>query len=130
MQTGQHKIALAVISVKFGNNIARVLDDQPTNMNKNETIFLCTNCNIQMKTFLSINYLSSAIKKCRMAKFIWAPVIGVARGGKGAMAPQKCLENIVILPFQWRFSKQNGDIRLKSNILLPPKILGWTRWLQ
>jgi len=35
----------------------------------------------------------------------------------------KFLENIVILLFQWRFSKQNGVIRLKSNILVPPKIL-------
>jgi len=66
-----------------------------------------------------------------MANFIWAPVIGVASGGKGAMAPKKFLENIVILPFQRRFSKQNGDIRLKSNILPPQKILGWPRhWLQ
>jgi len=40
------------------------------------------------------------------------------------MAPSKFLENIVILPFQWRFSKQNGVIRLKSNILAPPKMFG------
>jgi len=26
------------------------------------------------------------------------------------------------LPFQWHFTKQNGVIRLKSNILAPPKI--------
>jgi len=35
------------------------------------------------------------------------------------MAPQKCLENIVILWFEKRFSKQNSVIRLKSNI--PPQ---------
>jgi len=34
------------------------------------------------------------------------------------MAP-KFLENMVILPFEWRFSKQNGVIRLKYNILAP-----------
>ena len=49
--------------------------------------------------------------------------MGVARGTKGAMPP-KCLENIVILCFERRFSKQN--IRLKSNIS-PPPFLGWLR---
>jgi len=38
----------------------------------------------------------------------------------------KCLENIVILCFEKRFSKENSVIRLKSNIL-PPKFLGWLR---
>jgi len=28
------------------------------------------------------------------------------------------------LPFQWHFTKQNGVIRLKSNILAPPKFFG------
>jgi len=41
-------------------------------------------------------------------------------GAKEAMAPPKCLENIVILCFVRRFSKQNSVIRLKSNILPPP----------
>jgi len=51
-------------------------------------------------------------------------------GAKGDMAPQKFLENIVILCFERRFSKQNGVIRVKSNIsapkkfLAPPKFLG------
>jgi len=36
------------------------------------------------------------------------------------MGPPKCLENIVILCFERRFSKQNSMIRLKSNILAPP----------
>jgi len=44
---------------------------------------------------------------------------GVAREGKGAVPPSKCLENIVILCFKRRFSKQNSVIRLKSNILHP-----------
>ena len=48
--------------------------------------------------------------------------IGVARGAKGPCLP-KFLENIVILPFQWRFSKPNGVIRLKSNILVSPNFL-------
>jgi len=64
---------------------------------------------------------------------IVAAIIGVARGAKGAMPP-KCLENIVILCFERRFSKQNSVIHLKSNILPPPeffwpppKFLGWLR---
>jgi len=58
-------------------------------------------------------------------------VAGIARGGKGAMPPQKFLENVAILCFERRFSKQNSVIRLKSNILAPPKFLGWLRhWLQ
>ena len=40
--------------------------------------------------------------------------------------PLKGLENIVILCFERRFSKQNCLIRLKSNIL-PPKFLGCLR---
>jgi len=39
---------------------------------------------------------------------------------KGIMPP-KFLENIVILCFERRFSKQNSGIRLKSNILAPQK---------
>ena len=49
--------------------------------------------------------------------------IGVARGAKEAMIPPKVLENIVILCFERRFSKQNSVIRLKSNILGPRKFL-------
>ena len=41
------------------------------------------------------------------------------RGAKGAMPPKKFLENIVILCFEKRFSKQNSAIRLKSNIVTP-----------
>jgi len=47
-------------------------------------------------------------------------LIGVARGAKGAMALPKFLENIVILCFERRFSKQNSVIRLKQSILAPP----------
>jgi len=46
--------------------------------------------------------------------------IDVARGAKGAMPLPKCLENIAILCFERRFSKQNSVIRLKSNILALP----------
>ena len=38
-------------------------------------------------------------------------------GGKGTIPP-KFLENIVILCFERRFSKQNSVIRLKLNILV------------
>jgi len=40
------------------------------------------------------------------------------------MPPPKFLENIVILCFERRFSKQNSVIRLKSSILAPPKFFG------
>jgi len=51
------------------------------------------------------------------------------RGAKGAMPPKKFLENIVILCFERRFSRQNSVIRLKSNIWSPknfwhPQIFG------
>jgi len=49
--------------------------------------------------------------------------IGVARGGQRGHAPAKLLENIVILCFERHFSKQNSVIRLKLNILAPPKFL-------
>jgi len=39
--------------------------------------------------------------------------------------PQKYLENMGILCFERRFSKQNSVIRLKLNILVPKKFLGW-----
>ena len=57
--------------------------------------------------------------------------MGVARGGPKGPSSPKILENIVILCFERRFSKQNSVIRLKSNILTPqnflppPKYLGW-----
>ena len=54
--------------------------------------------------------------------------IGVARGGaKGVMPLPKFLENIVILCFERRFSKQNSVLHLESNILPPPQFLGWLR---
>jgi len=34
------------------------------------------------------------------------------------------------LGFESRFSKQNSIIRLKSNIFVPPKFLGWLRHCQ
>ena len=52
--------------------------------------------------------------------------IGVAMGGQRGHAP-KFVENIVILCFEIRFSKQNTIIRLKSNILAPAKFWGWLR---
>jgi len=42
-----------------------------------------------------------------------------SQGCKGAIPP-KFLENVVILCFESRFSKQNSVILLKSNILPPP----------
>ena len=50
-------------------------------------------------------------------------VLCIGGGVKGAMPP-KFLENIVILCFERRFSKQNSVIRLKSDILHPPNF--WT----
>ena len=54
------------------------------------------------------------------------PISGLLRRGIGVAGrhgPPKGLENIVILCFESRFSKQNSVIGLKSNIL-PPKISG------
>jgi len=48
-------------------------------------------------------------------------------GTKGPCQSPKCLENIVIVCFERRFSKQNSVIWLKSNILALPKFLGWLR---
>ena len=59
--------------------------------------------------------------------------IGVAGRSQEGHDPPKFLENIVILCFERRFSKQNSVIRLKSsilsppNFLVPPKFLGWIR---
>jgi len=53
--------------------------------------------------------------------------IGVAKGGPKGHGPPKCLENIVILCFERRFSKQNSVIRLKTNIFPPPKFMGRLR---
>ena len=49
------------------------------------------------------------------------------QGGQRGHGPPKFLENIVIVCFESRFSKQNSVIRLKSNILATPKFLGWLR---
>ena len=50
-----------------------------------------------------------------------------SQGGQRNHGPHKFLEDIVILCFERRFSKQNSVIRLRSNILAPPKCLGWLR---
>ena len=55
-----------------------------------------------------------------MKPFEYVLLIGVARWGQRGHAPHKIFENIVILFFERRFSKQNSVIRLKSNILHPP----------
>jgi len=60
----------------------------------------------------------------KTAQQVDASYKGVARGAM----PPKFLENIVILSFERRFSKQNRAIRLKSTILAPPKFLGWLRY--
>jgi len=44
-----------------------------------------------------------------------------SQGGQRGHGPPTCLENIAILRFERRFSEQNSVIRLKSNILSPPK---------
>jgi len=49
--------------------------------------------------------------------------IGVAGGGPKRPCPPKFLENIAILCFERRFSKQNSVIRLQSNILPLQKFL-------
>jgi len=68
-----------------------------------------------------------AMPRCNQGIGVTSGGIGVTRGAKGAMPPPNILENIVIFCFKRRFSKQNSVIRLKSNILAPPKFLGWLR---
>jgi len=46
-----------------------------------------------------------------------------SQGGKGAMPPPKFLENMAILWFERRFSKQNRVIRLNSKFCPPPNFL-------
>jgi len=58
---------------------------------------------------------------------MWCLVHRRSQGGQRGYAPPKILENVVILCFESFFSKQNSIIRLQSNILAPPKILGWLR---
>ena len=43
------------------------------------------------------------------------------QGGQRGHVPSIFLENIVVLCFERRFSKQNSVIRPKTNILAPPK---------
>jgi len=43
--------------------------------------------------------------------------------------PPKFLENMVLLCFERRLSKQNSVIRLKSSILAPPKFLAPQKFL-
>jgi len=73
---------------------------------------------------------------CTTKNMFFCPCVAHRRiqgRAKGAMAPFKFLENIVILCFERRFSKQNSVIRLKSNILAPqnfldpPNFVGWLR---
>jgi len=54
---------------------------------------------------------------------------GVAGVAKGTMAPHKFLQRIVILCFERCFFKQNGVIRLQTNILTSPNILAHTKFL-
>jgi len=61
-------------------------------------------------------------------------IIGIERGGQWGHSPKKILENIIILCFERRFSKQNSVIRLKPNILptqnfLPPQKIFWAGYV-
>ena len=47
-------------------------------------------------------------------------ITGVARRGQRGHGPPKFLENIVILCFERRFSKQNSVIRLNQTFCPPP----------
>jgi len=50
-----------------------------------------------------------------------------SQGCQRGHASPKFLENIVIVCFERRFSKQNSVIRLNSNILVLPNFLDWLR---
>ena len=70
--------------------------------------------------FLRCCLYNVSFQRCRSRHIFGGANIGVAREAKGAMTPPKFLENIVILCFERRFSKENSAIRLKSNIFAPP----------
>jgi len=90
------------------------------------------------KAYLQHNKTSNVLVPCQMegytsittftlqvvSSFVTAYLcdIGVARGRQRGHGSLKFLENIVILCFERRFSKQNVVIRLQSNILASPKI--------
>ena len=57
-----------------------------------------------------------------------APKHRRSQGGPKEPCPPKFLENIVILCFEKRFSKQNSVIHLKSSILAPPKFFPKNFW--
>jgi len=50
-----------------------------------------------------------------------------SQGGLESHALSECLELIVILCLERQYPKQNSVIRLRSNILAPPELLGWLR---
>jgi len=61
-----------------------------------------------------------AVKSLYSWSEVCVRLIGAAKGRPKCSWPPKFLENIVILCFERRFSKENSVIRLRSNILLPP----------
>ena len=68
---------------------------------------------------IAVSHVHLYFVKRRMSDSV-AMLIGVDRGRPKGPCPPKFLENIVILCFETRFSKQNSTIRLKWNILVPP----------
>jgi len=85
-------------SVSFEHNTAWVLYKLPTNVTGSISFFF----------------------RVFFVSFYACPTHRCGQGGQRGYAPQKILENIVILCFQRGFSKQNNVIRVKSNMLLPP----------
>jgi len=82
---------------------------------------------VNVYSFLSVGATYSAMGKVVACRTLFISNIDVAMGVPRGHGPLKFLDNIVILCFERRFSKQNSVIRLKSNILPPPKFLGWQR---
>ena len=86
------------------------------------------NCLALGATFKIINFsfiLESFTTIGESVAYVQAICVMRSQGGpKEPCPPPQFLENIVILCFERRFSKQNSAIRLKSSILAHPKFFG------
>ena len=74
-------------------------------------------CPLLLCVLLDQAYSYATAHDSKLADRVLLLCIGVAKGRAREVMHPKCLENIVILCFERRFSKQNSVTRLKSSIL-------------
>jgi len=89
-------------------------------------LFYCSPCpapaSLDMHV-VSTNFAKTLVCKRKYDVILWHHSHRRRQGGQRDHPP-KFLENIVILCFERRFTKQNSVIRLKSSIFGPPKFFG------